>query len=281
MTKYHTSVLLKESVELLNIKPEGTYIDGTMGEAGHSQEILKKLSKEGNLISIDRDQSAIDYVKETFESKENWEIVKGNFTEITQKGIDGILLDLGMSSRHLEEDGRGFSIHSEEEELDMRMDKELGVKASDLLKVLTTTELEKLFRTYGEEHGAKRIAEAIKKDGDVSTVGELTGVIKKVVPATYNSSVRRVFQALRIAVNDELNSLSEVLEKSFELLNNKGRIVVITFHSLEDRIVKKFFKEKVGLSLAKDIAGVVEPTQQEIEENPRSHSAKLRAIEKL
>lgn len=290
MKSYHTSVLLDESIELLDIKPEGFYIDGTLGEAGHSLEILKRLSKDGFLISIDRDQSALDYVSNTFSEQleqGNWKIVKANFSDLADiaqkegRKIDGILLDLGMSSRHLEEENRGFSIHADEEELDMRMDKELGVKASDLLKVLNEKQLMKLFGKYGGEKASRRISQAIKKDDSIETVGDLTRLLKRVVPATYNQSARRVFQALRIAVNDELNSLEQVLETSYELLNKDGRIVVISFHSLEDRIVKRSFREAAKSGVGEIVGDLVLPTPKEIEENSRSHSAKLRAFKNI
>lgn len=290
MKSYHTSVLLNESLELLDIKPEGFYIDGTLGEAGHSLEILKRLSDDGLLISIDRDQSALDYVTNTFPEqlgKGNWKLVKANFSDIPQiakeegRNIDGILLDLGMSSRHLEEDDRGFSIHAENEELDMRMDKDLGVKASDLLKVLNERQLMKLFGKYGEEKASRRISKEIKKDNNIETVGDLTRLLKRVVPATYNQSARRVFQALRIAVNDELNSLEQTLDTSYELLNKDGRIIVISFHSLEDRIVKRSFRDMQKKGVGEVIGDLVLPTPNEIEENSRSHSAKLRVFKKI
>ncbi|MBI2356458.1 16S rRNA (cytosine(1402)-N(4))-methyltransferase RsmH [Candidatus Dojkabacteria bacterium] len=293
MKSYHTPVLLNECIEGLNIKEDGSYIDCTLGEAGHSYEIFKLLSKEGKLISIDQDQSAIDFVTETYPEdlkKGSWKIVKSNFTKIESvvkaeglSGVDGVLMDLGLSSRQIEEIGRGFSYNANEETLDMRMDRELGVTAQDLLKVLSATELEKLFRLYGEEKFARRIAILIKKT-DIKTVGDLTSLIYRVVPATSRRGdshhpARRVFQALRIAVNDEINSLKEGLDQAYKLLNSKGRLCVITFHSLEDREVKRFFDEKSQLDGAK-VLEVIAPSEEELERNNRSRSAKLRILEK-
>lgn len=290
---YHVPVLLNECIESLNLKPEGKYIDCTLGEAGHSSKIYSKLSKEGILLSIDQDISAINFVKEKFAkelSEGNWIIKKGNFEKITQltneagiKSVDGILMDLGLSSRQLEEKGRGFSYKNAEESLDMRMDNQMGVTALDLVKVLNATELEKLFRIYGEERFAKRIAIEIKRN-DIQTVGDLTSLIYRVVPATSRREdshhpARRVFQALRIAVNDEINVLKRGLDSAYELLNKGGRLVIITFHSLEDREVKRFFDDKSEKNNSK-IFEVILPSTSEVEENNRSRSAKLRVLEK-
>lgn len=292
MNKIHKPVLLKETLESLNIKPNGIYVDGTLGDGGHSFEILSRLSDSGKLISIDQDQYAIDFVKDFYKDslKDNWILVRDNFSNIDKVlsslnlKADGILLDLGLSSRQLEEShNRGFSYIEEDEPLDMRMDQRLGVTAKDLLLVLTEQELSKLFYMYGEEKYAKRIAREIKNSiNDINSVGDLTRLVYRVVPAAHQSSKnpsRRVFQALRIAVNDELNSLKEVLDKSFKILNTNGRISIISFHSLEDRIVKDFFNNLVengeGTLLHKE---VLAPTDEEVRENPRSASAKLRTI---
>ena len=295
MKKIHVPVLLEETIESLNINPKGFYIDCTLGDGGHSFEIFKKLSPNGLLLSIDQDQHAIEFVKEYYkeEIKENWIIEKSNFSKIgdlssryTRKP-DGVLMDLGISSRQLEESfDRGFSYLEEDEPLDMRMDEGLGVKAKDLLVVLPEKELARLFTIYGEEKFARKIASEIKKRiTDINTVGDLTRLVYRVVPAAHQSSKnpsRRVFQALRIAVNDELNSLKQGLDNSFEILNINGRISVITFHSLEDRIVKDYFNNLVdsgkGVLLYEN---VIAPTDNEIRENPRSASAKLRTIVKI
>lgn len=295
MDKIHVPVLLKECIESLDIKPDGFYIDCTLGDGGHSFEIFKRLNSKGLLLSIDQDQYAIDFVKDYYKDhlKENWIIERSNFSKISEiakplnRTPDAVLMDLGLSSRQLEySHNRGFSYQEENEPLDMRMDEQLGVKAKDLLGALPEKELTRLFLTYGEERYAKRIANAIKKEiADINTVGDLTRLVYRVVPAAHQSSKnpsRRVFQALRIVVNDELNSLKLGLENSFKILNRNGRISVITFHSLEDRIVKDFFHNQVdsgsGVLLYQD---VLAPTDEEIRENPRSASAKLRTLIKI
>ena len=295
MKKIHVPVLLKETLEYLNIKSEGFYIDCTLGDGGHSFEIFKRLSSKGLLLSIDHDQHAIDFVEGYYKDEidNNWHIKKSNFSKLEtilneyDRKPDGILMDLGLSSRQLEQSyDRGFSYLEENEPLDMRMDEELGVKAKDLLVVLTEKDLTLLFLKFGEEKYARKIAKAIKQEiTNINTVGDLTRLVYRVVPAAHQSSKnpsRRVFQALRIAVNDELNSLKQGLDSSFRLLNSKGRICVISFHSLEDRIVKEYFNSLAdsgqGLLLLKEI---IAPTDEEVRMNPRSASAKLRVIEKI
>jgi len=295
MKKIHIPVLLNEVIENLDIKPNNFYIDCTLGDGGHSFEIYKRLNREGLLLSIDQDKHAIDFVKEYYKDniKSNWIIKKSNFSKIDSliqdidRKPDGVLMDLGLSSRQLESShNRGFSYLEENEPLDMRMDEELGVTAKDLLVVLSEKELITLLNSYGEERYAGRIVKEIKKNiTNINTVGDLTRLVYRVVPAAHQSSKnpsRRVFQALRIAVNDELNSLKIGLDKSFKLLNSKGRICVISFHSLEDRIVKNYFNILVesgeGLLLTKEN---IAPTDQEVRVNPRSASAKLRVIEKI
>ena len=293
MKKIHIPVLLNESLESLNIQPDAFYIDCTLGDGGHSSEILKKLSNRGLLLSIDQDQHAIDFVKEYYPQQDNWILKRENFLKIDEivkdmdREPDGILMDLGLSSRQLEESyDRGFSYLEENEPLDMRMDERLGVKATDLMNFLSVKQLAELFKEYGEERNAKRIAEEIKKsDKRIETVGDLTRLIYRVVSAGTHESKnpsRRVFQALRIAVNDELNTLKIGLNKSFEILKNNGRISVITFHSLEDRIVKDFFNEQVRSKRGTLFnSRVIAPTDKEIEQNPRCASAKLRTIIKI
>lgn len=291
VTKTHIPVMLTEAVEKLKIKPEGFYIDCTLGEGGHSHAILESLNDNGMLVSIDRDQEAIDFVHDFYadsKTDNRWKILKGNFSEIESllksakinQEPNGILMDLGMSSRQLDVEKRGFSYQEATQDLDMRMDKELGVKAKDLINGLNEKELTKLFLTYGEERNASKFAKAIKNSAEpIETVGDLLKSLSKVVPnasAGQKSPARRVFQALRIAVNDELNSLEKGLADSYKLLAPKGRLVVITFHSLEDRIVKKF-SEKNGLQITKT---PLLPKFEEIIKNKRAHSAKLRVIEK-
>ncbi len=295
MEKIHVPVLLSETLKYLNVLQEGFYIDCTLGDGGHSIEILKRINDKGHLLSIDQDQYAIDFVKEYYKNQlaDNWEIARSNFSKIDSlvekypRKPDGILMDLGLSSRQLEKShNRGFSYLEDSEPLDMRMDTQLGVSAKDLLIVLPEKELSALFLRYGEEKFAYKIAREIKKNiTNINTVGDLTRLVFRVVPAAHQSSKnpsRRVFQALRIVVNDELDSLQLGLEKSFKLLNSKGRLCVISFHSLEDRIVKNYFNNLVdsgeGVLLTKEI---IAPTDQEVRSNPRSASAKLRVIEKI
>ncbi len=279
--QYHKPVLLKEALENLNIKPNGIYIDCTLGEGGHSFEILRQLNKEGKLISLDRDQEAIDFVREKYGQVKNWEIVKTNFKNIDKvlknKQADGILMDLGLSSRQLEASKRGFSYLEGSQDLDMRMDEELDVKARDLLNYYDEKTLARILREFGEEKNAKRIAKFIKQNiKGINKVEDLNQVIKRAVPAAFADKhkhpSRRVFQALRIAVNDELGSLQEGLSKAFDVLKKDGHLVVISFHSLEDRIVKRFFKEKLGITT------MIVPSPEEIAINPRARSAKMRFL---
>lgn len=294
MDKIHIPVLLDESIKALNVKPKGFYIDCTLGDGGHSNKILSQLSSQGLLLSIDQDQNAIDFVKNYYNIPDNWIIKKDNFANLKKivaslkidKEVDGVMMDIGLSSRQLEQSGnRGFSYKEKDEPLDMRMDQELNVTALDLLKVLKVHELTKLFKVYGEERFAKPIAKAIKEDiSEINTVGDLTNLIYNVVPVAQSNKnpSRRVFQALRIAVNDELNSLKEGLDNAFEILTTGGRIAVISFHSLEDRIIKDFFNEKEESRQGKLVnQKPITATKEEINRNPRSSSAKLRVLEKI
>jgi len=294
MDKIHRPVLLNEAIDGLNIKPSGFYIDCTLGDGGHSKKILSQLSSQGLLLSIDQDQHSIDFVKKYYEIPNNWLIVNDNFVNIKEivKTIEtnrkplGILMDLGISSRQIEEKkGRGFSFQEKDQPLDMRMDTTLQVTALDLLKVLNEYELVKLFKTYGEEKHAKAIAKEIKDNiSEISTVGDLTSLIYNVVPVAKSNKdpSRRVFQALRIAVNDELNTLNEGLDNAFEILKTDGRLVVISFHSLEDRIVKDFIIKKVKSNEGENITKKpILPTEEELKGNPRASSAKLRILKKL
>jgi 16S rRNA (cytosine1402-N4)-methyltransferase len=294
MDKIHVPVLLEESIQALNVKPNGFYIDCTLGDGGHSYKILSRLSSQGLLLSIDRDQNAIDFVKKYYDIPDNWILTQSNFSKIKealelnniQRNPDGIIMDLGLSSRQLEKsNSRGFSYMADNEPLDMRMDTNLTVTALDLLKVLNEHELTKLFKLYGEERYAKSIANAIKENiSEIKNVGDLTSLIYKVVPVASNNKnpSRRVFQALRIAVNDELNSLKTGLDKAFEILTTNGKLVVISFHSLEDRIIKDYFNEKEDEELAKILSKKpIQPSEEETERNPRSSSAKLRILQKI
>jgi 16S rRNA (cytosine1402-N4)-methyltransferase len=294
MNNYHVSVLLQDVLDYLNPKSGGVYIDATMGGGGHTFEILKH---GGKVLALDQDQDAIEYVEQTFEVrssefefKQRLVIVHGNFSDIGEIAkshgftqVDGILFDLGISSHHVDEGARGFSF-LKDGPLDMRMNQESQVTAADLINGLTEHELADLFSKYGEEPFARRIAKAIVQDRQEQPIlrtVELAELIRKTVrgkskvhPAT------KVFQALRIAVNDELHRISIALTQAVELLRPGGRLVVIAFHSLEDRIVKQTFseyeKKGVGkLVLKKPII----PSVQEQEVNNRSRSAKLRVLE--
>ncbi|MFH1547266.1 MAG: 16S rRNA (cytosine(1402)-N(4))-methyltransferase RsmH [bacterium] len=291
----HKPVLLKESIENLNIKEDGTYVDCTLGDGGYSLEILKKL-KKGILYSLEVDDDSIEFVKEKYKEflGDKWKIIKSNFSDIQKSlnniGIDGAVFDLGLSSRQIEASGRGFSF-IRSEDLDMRMDKELNVKAQDLLKALSEKELEKLFRLYGEERFSKRIARSIKRwtkenTDQHMTTEDLVKLIRRVVPAGYRDGskhpARRVFQALRIAVNDEQNTLRAGLSSALSMLNNRGRVVVVSYHSLEDRIAKNLFKEANNSGNYEVITSKpIVPGEEEVRNNVRARSAKLRVIEKI
>lgn len=316
MVEFHTPVLLNEAIEYLNVKSGEKYIDATLGGGGHSGRINEK---GGNVLSLDQDAEAVAHTWEKFKTQNsktcpreggdpdskiyevnnNWILVKCNFAEIEEigketgfKNVAGILFDLGLSSHQLEDESRGFSFDSDDE-LDMRMDKDLGVKASVLVNGLTKKELERIFLEYGEEEMAWKIAPVIVKTREkkpVTTCRQLAEICKqvkgdaggkwgmgrKIHPAT------QVFQALRIVINDELGSLEKGLSGSFNILRKDGRLVVISFHSLEDRIIKKTFRtwqnDGKGEILTEQI---VTPSEKEILSNPRSRSAKLRVFKKV
>ncbi|MEQ2130342.1 16S rRNA (cytosine(1402)-N(4))-methyltransferase RsmH [Caldanaerobacter subterraneus KAk] len=308
MEYVHKSVLLKETIEHLNINPEGIYVDGTLGGGGHSEEILKRLTT-GKLIAIDRDEEAILAAKERLKDYKNVIYIKDNFKNIKEilrnlgiEKVDGILLDLGVSSYQLEEVERGFS-YMKDAPLDMRMDKTSPFSAYDVVNRYSEKELERVIREYGEEKWASRIAKFIveeRKKGDIKTTSQLVEIIKKAIPASARRMgphpAKRTFQAIRIEVNEELKDLDRALEDMVEVLRGKGRIAVITFHSLEDRIVKNTFKKlenpctcPPGLPCTCGKQPVIKiitkkpilPSKEEVEENPRSRSAKLRVAEKL
>lgn len=295
----HVPVLLKEVIELLDIDPDGNYIDCTLGDGGYSVEILNRLEK-GTLISLDWDKASIEFVNDKYSellSQKNWKIVRDNFANLEEVvesvgvgDIQGIVFDLGLSSRQLDSQERGFSFRFSSD-LDMRMSEELKIKAEDLLKVLKRGELQKLFSKYGEERYSARIASAIKDwidenpKKDIST-DTLVSIVGRVVPASYRKGSKhpstRVFQALRIAVNDELNNLKKGLNSALSVVASDGKIVVVSYHSLEDRIVKNNFSEAVSSGMFTDLTdGIVTPSQDEIQKNPRSSSAKLRVVKKI
>ncbi|MBR2715227.1 MAG: 16S rRNA (cytosine(1402)-N(4))-methyltransferase RsmH [Ruminococcus sp.] len=307
MSFSHIPVLLNETVDGLSIKENGIYVDGTAGGGGHSAEILKHL-KNGKLISIDQDPDAIRHVTKRFKDDPNSIIVKGNFGDMKELlnareifCVDGVLLDIGVSSHQLDTSERGFSFH-EDAPLDMRMSQS-GDSAADLVNTLEYSELARIINNYGEEKYASSIAKNIVKSREekpITTTLELAEIIKNSVPQKVRRDThpaRKTFQALRIAVNRELEVLERGLDDAFELLNKGGRLAVITFHSLEDRIVKqKMASWCVGCTCPKDFPVCVcgnKPKAKlinrkpiianadELEHNTRSRSAKLRVCEKL
>lgn len=299
----HKSVLLIESINGLNIKPDGTYIDCTLGYAGHSGEILKRLETEGFLFAFDQDEEAVKYSYDKLSKiGNNFKIFHTNFRNIKEcitDKVDGILFDLGVSSPQLDDASRGFSFHKDAP-LDMRMDKRQEL---DAYKVVNTYPLEKLIDIlyiYGEEVNAKSIAKEIISNRPINTTLELADVIKENVPISYrkkSNPCRKTFQAIRIEVNSELSILEKSLMDAFSLLKPNGRMCVITFHSLEDRIVKNVFKKLCSDDINSKNLPVVPlemrakaklitkkpiiPSGSELELNNRSRSAKLRIIEKL
>lgn len=302
----HKPVLFDEAINALNIHPDGIYFDGTSGGGGHSGAIASRLTT-GRLISVDQDPDAIEILHERLGKYPCVTVVKSNFCMIKQvlieqsiSKVDGILLDLGVSSHQLDEGERGFS-YKKDAPLDMRMSQE-GTTAADLVNNLSEQELSRIIFTYGEEKFAKRIAAAIvreRKNGKIETTLQLADIVKNAIPAATRreggNPARRTFQALRIEVNGELDKLSKALDEMADCLNPGGRIAVITFHSLEDRIVKqRFAKWCSGCTCPPDfpvcVCGKIPlghlpfkakaPTEEELEENPRSRSARLRVFEK-
>lgn len=302
----HISVLLNETIDSLNIKPDGIYIDGTAGGAGHSREIAKRLTT-GKLIALDRDPDAVKVATERLKPY-NAMVIQSNFADMKYAAqgfgidkVDGILLDLGVSSYQLDNGDRGFS-YKYEAPLDMRMSQS-GTTAADLVNTLSVDELTKIFRHYGEEKFAYKIAnriEAERQNKKIETTTRLADIIASCYPAAARrdgNPARKCFQALRIAVNDEFGSLERVLDTAFDMLKPEGVLSIITFHSLEDRIVKFKFKEYcTGCTCPPDfpvcVCGKkprgelrfrkpVTATKEELEQNLRSRSAKLRSIVKL
>ncbi len=305
----HVSVLLNESIENLNIKEDGIYVDCTLGFAGHSKEILKRI-KKGKLFAFDQDGEAINYSKKILDQiSGNYEIIKSNFafikSELNKRGIekvDGVLFDLGVSSVQLDEAERGFSFHKDAK-LDMRMDTDQSFSAYDVVNDYSKEELEKIFFNYGEEKYSRSIASAIVREREnkkIETTLKLTEIIRESVPEKYRRThhpARKVFQAIRIEVNKELDVFTKALNDAIDMLNPGGRICVITFHSLEDRICKKIFKEKSEIDSVfkglpdKDIPleyrpelkliTKIKPSKKELADNNRSRSSILRVAEKM
>ncbi len=291
MGEYHISVLLQEAVDALGVQVGKNYIDGTLGGGGHTGEILRR---GGRVLGVDFDEDALEYVRKQLTiNNSQLTLARGNFKDIDAlakengfENVVGILLDIGVSSHHFDTAERGFSFQKEGP-LDMRMDQTLNVKAADLINILTKGEMYELFTKLGEEWGSRPIIESIisaRQIKPIETTGELAQIISKVAPRSKSESnpATRIFQALRIAVNDELNSLREVLPKAVALLAPGGRLAVISFHSLEDRIVKHAFKDFESEGLGKIITKKpIIPTEQEVVHNKRARSAKLRIFEKL
>jgi 16S rRNA (cytosine1402-N4)-methyltransferase len=297
----HKPVLLKEVIEHLKIDPDSNYIDCTLGDGGYSIEILGQLEK-GSLLSIDCDKASVDFVRKKYGGMlgdGKWVIVQENFVKLEEivkkhrlENIGGIVFDLGLSSRQLEADesNRGFS-YIRPGPLDMRMDERLSVTAEDLLRGLSASELTELFQKYGEERFSRRIAREIKKwikeNPDKKLRSDtIAALVRKVVPASYRKGskhpARRVFQALRIAVNDELLSLQEGLSSALSIVSEGGRVVVVSYHSLEDRIVKEMFNDEVRSGLLSLITKKpIVAASIEITRNPRARAAKLRVAEKI
>lgn len=304
----HKPVLLEECIEGLCIKKDGIYVDGTLGGAGHSSEIVKRLSTEGRLIGIDRDKEALKAAKEKLKDYNNVTYVHGNHDEIDtlleQEGIeqvDGILLDLGVSSYQLDERNRGFS-YLGNNKLDMRMDQSQGMTAKDVINSYPEEGLAKILWEYGEEKFSRNIAKNIiqaRKEKEIETTAELVEIIEKSIPAKYKKEghpAKRTFQAIRIEVNNEIVPLYHTITQCIHRLKPNGRLCVITFHSLEDRAVKNAFKDAVGKCTCPNdipycVCGAVAlgriitkkpiiATEEEQQENSRSKSAKLRIFEK-
>lgn len=304
----HKPVLLNECIEGLNIKPDGIYVDGTIGGAGHSLEIVKRLSEKGLLIGIDRDEEALKAAKNKLKEFKNVKYIHGNHDDIKRllkeqgiEKVDGILLDLGVSSYQLDEKSRGFS-YIEDARLDMRMDKTQSIDAEFVINEYSEDELFKIISEFGEERYAKNIAKNIcekRKESKIKTTGELVEIIRNSIPKSKQNDghpAKRTFQAIRIEVNNELKPLYNTVIESGKMLNENGRLAIITFHSLEDRAVKEAFIELEGrCTCPKDLPYCIcnyvsygkiitkkpiIPTKEEQEENSRSKSAKLRIFER-
>ena len=307
----HYSVLLEETIENLNIKPNGIYVDGTLGGGGHSYQIAKRLSGKGRLIGIDQDEDAIRAASERLnEFQDKVTIIRSNYANMKEElqkigveKVDGIVLDLGVSSFQLDTPERGFTYRDENAPLDMRMDNRQTLTAKDIVNEYSEMELYRIIRDYGEDKFAKNIAKHIVKAREkkpIETTGDLTEIIRESIPmkmqVTSGHPAKRTFQAIRIELNHELDVLQNNLDTMIEMLNPGGRICIITFHSLEDRIVKVNFKRNENpctcpsdfpvcvcgaVPKGKVVTGKpILPSEKELEENKRSKSAKLRVFER-
>ena len=307
----HISVLPQEVIAGLNIKPDGTYVDCTLGGAGHASRIAEKLNENGHLIGIDQDDDAIEVASSRLKPyKCKIDIVHSNFKNLEQvlkdlqiEFVDGFLFDLGVSSYQLDEADRGFS-YMHDAPLDMRMDKAGKFSAYDVVNGYDEEKLNYIFKTYGEERWSKRIAQFIveyRRENPIETTGQLVDIIRRAIPAAVRKKAtghpaKRIFQAIRIEVNNDLGILEDTFRTAVSHLNSGGRIAVITFHSLEDRITKNVFKEMARGCICppqlpvcvchhkaqiKLCGKAIKPSNEEMEENSRSKSAKLRIAEKL
>ncbi len=305
----HRSVLLEETIEGLRIRPEGTYVDGTLGGGGHSYHILERLNDQGRLIGIDQDGAAVAAAGKRLEGFKNVTIVRDNYCNIQRvldelgiKKVDGILLDLGVSSYQLDTPERGFSYMSDAP-LDMRMDDRGAMTAADIVNSYSRSDLARIIRVYGEEKFADSIAKhitAAREGGPIKTTGELVEIIRASIPAkflkTKGHPAKQTFQAIRIELNNELKVLTDTLDTMIDLLSPGGRLAVITFHSLEDRIVKNTFKNAQDPCICPPNIPVcacgkkpkgriitkkpIVPAEEELAANPRAKSSKLRIFEK-
>lgn len=304
----HTPVMLNECIENLNIKPDGIYVDGTLGGAGHSKVIASKLSKEGLLIGIDRDEEALKAAQETLADYKNVKYIHGNHDNIKEllqtigiEKVDGILLDLGVSSYQLDERNRGFS-YLGDNDLDMRMDKSQKLTAKDVVNTYSEEELANIIYKYGEEKFSRNIARNIcqyRENQEITSTKTLVEIIEQSIPKSKQNNghpAKRTFQAIRIEVNNEIEPLYKTVLNCIDLLNEGGRLCILTFHSLEDRAVKEAYIEAQGkCTCPKDLPYCVcnykslgriinkkpiEATKKEQEENSRSKSAKLRVFER-
>ena len=307
----HKSVLLEETIAQLNIKPNGIYVDGTLGGAGHAFHVCERLSEQGRFIGIDQDEAAIETGRERLKPfQEKVTIVRSNYVNMPQvlkelgiERVDGILLDLGVSSYQLDNAERGFTYREDDAPLDMRMDQRQTMTAKDIINEYSEQELYRIIRDYGEDKFAKNIAKHIVKQraiAPIETAGQLNDIIKAAIPAKVRAvgghPAKRTYQAIRIELNKELEVLKESLDQMIDLLNDEGRLCIITFHSLEDRIVKSSFKKNENPCICPPSFPVcmcgnvskgrvitrkpIIPSEEEIEENKRAKSSKLRVFER-
>lgn len=306
----HTSVLLQETIGQLKIRPDGIYVDGTLGGGGHAYEVLSRLSEHGRLIGIDQDADAIRAASIRLgKFKDRVRIVRSNYADMRGQlqrlgisRVDGIVLDLGVSSYQLDTPARGFTYREEDAPLDMRMDDRQELTAKDIVNEYSEKELFRIIRDYGEDRFAKNIAKHIvntRREKEILTTGELCAVIRGAIPMKVQKSgghpAKRTFQAIRIELNRELEALQDSLDDMIDLLNDGGRICVITFHSLEDRIVKTTFRQNENpcvcppdfpvcvcgrVSKGKAVRKPIVPSEEELKNNKRSKSARLRVFER-